>query len=186
MITKILFTGTQGTGKTTLLNKFKEAGYDVITEVVRTLVKEKGIKINEIAEEKGQALIMDTIDEKIRTNNFFVADRCWFDAMAYTKWSFEQGRFTGEFYWDQLQKVREAYQREKDNILVVYFPIEFPLVNDGVRSTDEEYRKQIDLNIMQLLKGVDCITIHGTTEERFDQVLNALDLRQSIARSDSK
>ena len=41
---RIIFTGAQGTGKTTVLNHYKENGKNVITEVVRRLAK-KGVKI---------------------------------------------------------------------------------------------------------------------------------------------
>ena len=55
---RLIFTGAQGTGKTTILNHFKNEGYNVITEVVRNLSKE-GVKINEMGDESSQARIYD-------------------------------------------------------------------------------------------------------------------------------
>ena len=55
---KIIFTGAQGTGKTTILNHYKEQGYNTITEVVRKL-SEEGVKINEMGDLKGQQKIFN-------------------------------------------------------------------------------------------------------------------------------
>ena len=172
MITKILLCGASGTGKTTVLNEFKKHGWDVQTEVVRTLMKEKGIKINELATEEGQAMIMETISKQIGENDYFVADRCWFDALAYTKWSSDHGKFSKQFYEDQYAEGILAFTNDMDKTLIVYFPIEFPLVKDGVRSEDENYRKEVDENIKKLLDPWPHITVHGSVEERVFQIVN--------------
>ena len=53
---KLILTGAHGTGKSTILNHYKDLGYNVITEVVRTLAKD-GVKINEMGDEAGQKTI---------------------------------------------------------------------------------------------------------------------------------
>lgn len=179
MITKIVLCGASGTGKTTVLNEFKKNGWDVQTEVVRTLMKEKGIQINELASEEGQAMIMNTISDQINQSNFFVADRCWIDAAAYTKWSWEHGKFSLDFYLEQYDKMMDEYNRNANETLVVYFPIEFPLVKDGVRSEDEEYRKEVDEHIKYFLKYIPHITVHGTVEERVFQIINEVIYNQN-------
>ena len=62
IIMKIILTGSQGTGKSTVLKEFENEGWNVITEVVRNLSKE-GIKINEMGDEEGQKRIFDTYKE---------------------------------------------------------------------------------------------------------------------------
>ena len=56
---RIILTGSSGTGKTTVLNLFKEAGYPVITEVVRNLIKTKGITINKEGTDETQMMVFN-------------------------------------------------------------------------------------------------------------------------------
>ena len=64
------FTGASGTGKTTMLNKLHELYPDlkIKTNVVRDLVKEKGIKINEMGNDEGQKVIFDAYDKFLIEN----------------------------------------------------------------------------------------------------------------------
>ena len=59
---KLIFTGAQGTGKSTILNHYREQGMNCITEVVRNLSKQ-GININESGDEIGQKTIFETYKE---------------------------------------------------------------------------------------------------------------------------
>lgn len=79
---KIILTGAHGTGKTTILEHYKSQ-YPVITEVVRTLMRE-GVKINEMGDEEGQKIIFDTHIKLLSSNDQFIADRGPTDALAYT------------------------------------------------------------------------------------------------------
>lgn len=163
---KLIFTGTQGTGKSTMLNIVPID--NKITEVVRNLSKE-GVKINRDGDEEGQDIIFNKYKELLSTDKDFVSDRGLTDVLAYS------------FYLNQVQKVvgdklvlkqmgdLVEYNMNHPDVLYVYFPIEFPVVGDGVRDTDEEYRKTIDIIIKELL-DVFCqdryVTISGTVEER--------------------
>ena len=60
---RIILTGAQGTGKTTVLNLFKEAGWPVITEVVRKLHKEQGIGINRDGNGNTQQMVFNAYNE---------------------------------------------------------------------------------------------------------------------------
>ena len=53
------FTGASGTGKTTILNLMRTfvPEYEFKTEVVRSLIKEKGIQINEKGTRTSQELV---------------------------------------------------------------------------------------------------------------------------------
>lgn len=175
MFTKILLTGASGVGKTTILNKFKEEGYNVVTEVVRTLVREKGIKINEMGDVEGQQMIFDAVSESLNQDNI-VADRCWVDVLSYTAWSVREGKIPREMLSEMIETFVREMSNQKDKVLFVYFPIEFPVVDDGVRSTDEQYRKDVDDYIKGILveSGYRYITVHGTPDERFHQIKKAI------------
>lgn len=56
-------------------------------------------------------------------------------------------------------------------------PIEFPMEEDRIRPVNEQYRKEIDAQILQLLyeNGVQYIQVKGTENERMHQVLIKID-----------
>ena len=80
---KLIFTGAQGTGKSTILNHYKEKGMNCITEVVRNLSKQ-GININESGDESGQKVIFETYKEVLTQPGDYISDRGLTDVLAYT------------------------------------------------------------------------------------------------------
>lgn len=170
---KLIFTGSQGTGKTTILNYFKDHGYNCITEVVRNLNKTEGVSINEDGDLEGQKKIFNTYLDLFDKNEDFVSDRGLTDVISY---SLYLANFV-YFYEDRgkewqdlcLEQVTNLIKFEKENdVLYCYFPVEFDLIKDGVRSEDEDFRKQVDRYIKETLDTLELnyITVTGTVEER--------------------
>ena len=60
----------------------------------------------------------------------------------------------------------------------VYFPIEFESVDDGVRSIDEKWRNDIDLEFQCILDGVrkPYLTVTGSPMQRLEQILKFIDV----------
>ena len=60
----------------------------------------------------------------------------------------------------------------------IYFPIEFPSVDDGVRSVNEGWRDAIDnhfrtaLESRKQMEGKDYLTVSGSPKQRVEQILN--------------
>ena len=139
----INFTGASGTGKTTLLKALKERHpeLEVRTEVVRNLIREKGIKINEMGDEEGQKMIFGAYEGFLREHQDedYVSDRCVIDPLAYTILHVANRQIRSEVLDEQWSAVKAAV---RDGLLekVFYFPIEFANVHDGVRSDDEDFR----------------------------------------------
>lgn len=169
---RIVFTGAQGTGKTTVLKEFENKGMNVITEVVRELAK-TGVKINKDGDEKGQAKIFKTYKEKLSSSNIngYISDRCLIDVVAYSMYLAEQGKVSDEFVQKQMKQLIK-FKNENPDIAYCYFPIEFDVVADGVRDTDEEFRAAISHNIIAVMQeaGIRPIIIKGTVEERVAKV----------------
>jgi len=176
------FTGASATGKTTILNLMRTflPDHEFRTEVVRNLIKEKGIKINEAGDRKGQELVfMAYLDFLILNyDKDYVSDRCFIDPLAYTMMGVNAGKIEKEvlqYQWDIVKTmVKNGYLKK-----VYYFPIEFATVHDGVRSDDEEYRKETDASIRAILNDLKRMfpdqfeyeTVHGTPLERVSQIL---------------
>lgn len=169
---KIIFTGAQGTGKTTILNHYKDQGYNTITEVVRKLSKE-GVKINEMGDLKGQQRIFNEYNKLLNKEESYISDRGLTDVTAYTAYLGRKNdnvKLLIETIY-QLVDISVFYKNNPD-IITCYFPIEFPITDDGVRSMDEEFLTEIDKNIKNSLEGlgIQYHTITGTVEERIKQI----------------
>lgn len=104
-----------------------------------------------------------------------VSDRTTYDQLAYIWYAHEKGNISYEDF-QKLEKYTTYWGFTYD--FIFYIPIEFPLVEDGVRSTDEEYRKDIDTCITHILKTfVDDsrrMEITGTIEERTEKIKNKM------------
>jgi nicotinamide riboside kinase len=185
----IHFTGAQGTGKTTLLNQLTEESikfdsdidFKIITNVVRNLVGREGVQINKRGNSASQNLIFNEylkIFNGIDPHIDWVSDRSLIDVVAYTKYLYEHKKASRKCYESQLQLLELWYEenlRAKDTIFV-YFPIEFEVVNDGVRSLDEDYRKEIDKNIKDILTEINAnyYIMEGTQDERLEMMKNII------------
>lgn len=182
MTNRIILTGAHGTGKTTVLNMFEKAGWSVITEVVRRLNKDAGVKINEDGDSSGQHVIFDTYKELLQQDKY-VSDRGLTDVIAYTKYLCDTGKLDHSLFEEQLDTFKKFHDENPD-ILYCFFPIEFDIEDDNVRSTAKDFQKRISDNIRWIIsevgmtsnKGIDFITVSGTPEKRFQTIIEAIEL----------
>ena len=174
------FTGASGTGKTTMLNKLHELYPDlkIKTNVVRDLVKEKGIKINEMGNDEGQKVIFDAYDKFLIENKDeeYINDRCVIDPLAYTIVSaagYQVDRSVLDYQWQRTKGIVDEGLLK----VVFYFPIEFACADDGVRSKDEDYRKETDAAFRGIIDGLKdkfgedkfrVVRVSGSVEERLE------------------
>ena len=163
--------GAHSTGKSTLLEKIRESHPHVFT----TDGFSRPVKV---AKEKSS---MSTVQEQIVLNELtcwayenyinyknLISTRSPIDAIIYT-----------EYYLKGLkvQHIQDCFDKHKDKIdNIFYIPIEFPIVNDGVRFTDEQDRINIDLAIQKYIKdnNLPVIVLTGSVEERANTVLQHL------------
>ena len=183
---KILMTGAQGTGKTTLLKALQnEPEFDnwkFYTNVVRTMVEEEGITINKEGTSESQKKIFDRYTQIMEDamKQPSISDRCIIDVNAYTSWLFDNCDPKDPEYnnlaEEDFKEKRQIVKRKYEFPLLVYLPITFRLQGDGVRSEDEEYQKEIDRKIKQIVDnyGIPYISVSGSTEERVQQIKDAV------------
>lgn len=183
---KLIFTGSQSTGKTTILNYFKDKGYNCITEVVRNLNKDEGVAINEDGDLEGQKKIFATYLDIFNKTDEYISDRGLTDVLAYSIYLTNFKHLYDDFdKWNELctEQGVELLKFKRDNdVLYCYFPIEFDVVKDGVRSEDEGFRKQIDMYIKDILDSFcyNYITVTGSTEERIKIIEEYIEKYKSL------
>lgn len=169
-MSKFIFNGAQGTGKSTILKELETKGYEAVTEVVRNLSK-KGVKINKDGDEKGQKKIFNEYLNIFNSKDNYVSDRGLIDVVAYTVYLTRLGKVSEKFADKQLKDLHKFVQSNPD-IIYFYFPIEFDIEDDGVRDLDKDFQKEIDQIILSLYAslGIRFIVMNGSVEERLNKI----------------
>jgi nicotinamide riboside kinase len=145
----IALCGSHSTGKTTLLNALRKEfpGFHYVTEVARDCP----FPLNENTSWEAQEFIYREQvrrELEIPLKDITISDRSTYDQLAYVTYAYLRGRIDLNDFMTLRQRLMDwgaLYD------LIVYLPIEFPLVPDGVRSLDESYREDIDRLIRDIL-----------------------------------
>lgn len=159
---KIGFIGTQGAGKTTacysLATKLKKDGHDVyvLSEVARSCP----LPLNKDATMESQLWIFgkQLTREQSARGNILISDRTILDVFCYSM-------RTDKTFFKSLIPFVKKYLETYD---VIFFlePSDEYLIDDGIRSTDKEFRDEID-NIMK--KYIDEFNVNVVkTDKRFE------------------
>jgi len=182
----ISFTGAQSTGKTTLLNSIKDLNpyLDSIDEVTRRIKREYNLPINEDGGDITQTMIMsDHIANIFRKyDSDVIFDRCALDGVVYTQWLYNKGKVSKEV----LQWAKKIYNTliDKYDAIFVTSPDDVPLVDDGERSVDIDFREEIidifnmyidDIKIYS--REVNMFVVEGSVEERMKYIKNVLEVK---------
>jgi nicotinamide riboside kinase len=175
---KIGFCGTMSVGKTTLVNALKElpefADYNFATERSKYL-RDLGIPLNTDSTLKGQIIFLAERSSELFAEDM-VTDRTVIDVMAFTRLAVSIPYFMA----DALNDAVAHLIREYDYIFYVS-PEGVELEDNGVRTIDAGYRKEIDKEIQKLIlkhkpKFRNYTELSGTTEERIEKIKQVMSL----------
>lgn len=171
----ISFSGAQSTGKSTLLNKWQEIKpeWDYIPEVTRLVKREYDLPINEDGNDLTQTMIMS---EHLR--NAFVSrsthailDRCSLDGLVYTHWLCNKGKVSMGTYSHARYVFDSTVQRY--DLILYTSPEDVPVVDDGERSINVEFREEIINLFEHYLKHIPTqkvLKVEGTVMRRVAQI----------------
>jgi len=165
---KIGLCGSQGTGKTTVLNEFIKTHlqYKIVKEVARQCP----YPINKETGYISQRWILHEQIKKELSNYPYdqISDRTTIDQIAYIERAFRYGNMSYREY-QELITIAESWIDTYEYIF--FFPIEFPLVIDGIRSDDIQFQKEIDGIIKDnIINKIQIHKVTGTVEQRLEQI----------------
>ncbi len=188
----ITFTGPQSSGKTTLLKRMKtEKGiidkFWYVDEVTRLVKREFHVSINEEgANDITQLLIINKELENLFKYKKellwpgckgIVHDRCLLDGLVFTEYFHKKG-LVGHQVWQQAVNYWYRFYNLYD-IIFYPNPHDVKLVDDGERSTNENFRREIieayeDYYLNQFLWREKIVILNGTVEDRMEQIKTVL------------
>ena len=170
---RIGITGTQSTGKTTLLNALRSEevfnNYAICDEVTRW-VKSVGIDINEGGSNLSQELVMMKHIYNIFMYEDMLTDRTAIDGLVYSLWLYNNDKISGQM----LSKVRHIFDKLISSYDLIFFiEPEFNIKDDGVRSINVQFRDEINDLFKEVLtkNNIKTYKLTGSVRERVDQVL---------------
>ena len=168
MIKRIALVGASSTGKTTVfeLLKNKLSKYEFVNESTRNVAK-YGFPINEFGTDATQLAISSFHLEALLKPYNLILDRCYMDLIVYTN-HMDVDDSTKDYIEETWHRVKGEYTH------YIYFPIEFTSVDDGVRSINEEWRREIDQDFKKELDNISkpYLTVTGSPLQRVEQILN--------------
>jgi nicotinamide riboside kinase len=180
---RIGLTGAQSVGKTTLARELsKRLDFPLIEEQARVVVRDLGLE--RPCNLKGRPQLSRRFQweclirqiEVEKQLDAFIADRTVMDNAAYwIKW--RSGRSSSH---DNLGYYLECEKHSRSYDVVFYIPPEIPLHADGFRSTNVDYRDEMDWLIRTVVRGLvepsRLAELTGTLEERVQRALDLIEI----------
>lgn len=166
---RIILTGAQGTGKTTLMNALAKERVKTISHIRKT-AEANGIDMANATAE-GQQLLFNTLKDELSNNDNYISDRGLTCVAAYTFDKVLSGEIEKPIA-DQQYIETSIFAHENPDIIFVYVPIEFEIEDDGVRTVNAYQQSKIDFFIKNMLDtmNIPYIKVTGSVEQRVAQV----------------
>jgi len=175
---RIGLTGTVSVGKTTLVNALRVQeyfkNYETATERSKYLMN-LGIPLNTDSTLKGQFIFLAERSTELMFENI-ITDRTIWDVCSFTALSKTIPNHQKYDFEHAAMNLKDEYD------LVIYVsPEGVDIEDNGVRTTNSEYRNQIDKQILNLLENYppkNLLKVKGTTEERVKTILDHIYMKK--------
>ena len=171
---KIGLCGTISVGKTTLVNALKQLDqfkdYETATERSKYL-RDQGVSLNTDSTLKGQFVFAAERSLELMKPNI-ITDRTIYDVCAFTLSAKSIGWVEKRYFTELMMQLRNDY-----DVVIYVSPIGVEIEDNGVRTTDAEYRDKIDASIREMLASFPpkkLIKVSGSTEERINTIISQL------------
>ena len=171
---KIGLCGTLSVGKTTLVHALKQLDqfkdYETATERSKYL-RDQGIQLNTDSTLKGQIVFAAERSIELMKPNI-ITDRTVYDVCAFTLSAKSIGWYEKRQFTELLMELRNDY-----DAIIYVSPKGVNIEDNGVRTTDAEYRDKIDIVIQEMLQEYPpkkLIKVSGSTEERINIIISQL------------
>jgi len=174
----VSFTGAQSSGKSTLLNRAKVdptfRKWDFVPEVTR-VVKRMGHDINELGTNTTQLFIFAEHLKNHHNKHNTILDRCVVDGAVYTQYLVQSGKVNKWVYHHGMNLLHMLLPRLD---IIFYTEPDIPLVDDGERSVDIDFRNDIIKIFEQTLARPDVapkvVRLKGDVDSRYKQFKTAI------------
>lgn len=172
---RIYITGAHGVGKSTTIKLLRRVPFFRKMKLVpsaREKIKAAGLTHSENATALTQELYMNhCLEHSDDLDNIF--DRCVIDVMAYTAYLYYDGRIEDDLFKEHLNVIDEFNKKLGPSDFVFFIRPEFPLPDDGWRSSNVDLQKKVDENIQDILMTfkIPHITLHGNPYRRVFQIV---------------
>lgn len=176
----ITFTGAQSSGKSTLLSKMKEdvmfTDWSFEPEITRSLKDKYGLVINEAGDSFTQMVTINShVDNYLRNKGKnCILDRCALDAFVYTTYLCYVQKVDGNlgYYAEYVcGKLLPTYD------IIFYTDPSIPLVDDGVRSIDIDFRNKV-IQLFEFYidhyKPNNLVRLHGDVDTRYKTIIETI------------
>ncbi len=181
----IAISGSQGSGKTTVLQELKKLGYPVIErKTARSILNEWGTTLDAVNADFDlkQAFQAELVKRKLAdeleaalSSDIIFTERTFSDLFTYSLISFGQYNKYDAWLGEYFEKCK-SYCQHYDHVFYIKSKFFNNIEMDGVRSTNKHYSRMIDhtmLDITQEMVYADKITVIETANllERVDIII---------------
>lgn len=159
----VAISGSQGSGKTTILNALKEDGFNVVErKTARSILTEWGVTLDVVNSdmELKQAFQAELVRRKYAdeiemalSDELFFTERTFADLFTYSLIAFGQYNQYDQWLDEYYEECKEHCQSYS---LVFYIESKFShnIEHDGVRSTNQHYSRMMDTVMLDVTKSM--------------------------------
>lgn len=167
---RIAIAGSHGTGKSTLGKALcKHFGFNFIPDVVPQAFR-LNFTINETCPPETQMWILSKqLELERNTPEHWIMEKTLWDNVVYGSYSIEDK--------DVIKVIRNIVFSNHNYDLILYLPIEFPIEDDGLRSLNVEFQKEIDKKLREcfIKENVKFYELSGGVDKRMSQAIRLIE-----------